>query len=322
MIGPIHAPPGVLTDVIPLHDENPTIITPFVTWVLIAINCAAFLWQMTLPPEAIQASYYQLGAIPAVLLGTETLSAELKTVPAWATLFTSMFMHGGFLHLGGNMLYLWIFGNNVEDAMGHVRFVIFYLLCGFAATAAQIALDPGSSIPMVGASGAISGVLGAYLLLYPTARVRILIPIFIVMKTFFMRAVWVLAIYFGLQILGTFGSTLKESAEGGTAYGAHLGGFLAGVLLIGWFRSPEFKLHNPLKALIGSPTADQPHRQTTQPVDGGQSRIPDSTEPDVVERRDPAGAQPGRMRNTDAADLLDPDDLDDLARDRDRLKDL
>ncbi len=157
---------------IPLHDDNPTSLTPFVTVGLIAACVAVFLWQVTLPPEALEAALHGYGMSPAVLFGERELAPGL----AGLSVVTSMFLHGGWMHLIGNMLYLWIFGNNVEDAMGHGRFVVFYLLCGLAAAFAQAVQDPGSTVPMIGASGAIGGVLGAYLLLYPQARVLVLIP--------------------------------------------------------------------------------------------------------------------------------------------------
>ena len=155
---------------IPLHDDNPTEITPWLTVGFMVVCVLVFAWQLTLG-DALQAAVYSFGVTPAVLLGEVRLGPELAVIPPWATMFTSMFMHGGWLHLLGNLLYLWIFGNNVEDAMGHVRFLVFYLLCGLAAVYAQALPDPDSVIPMIGASGAISGVLGAYLLLYPKAKV-------------------------------------------------------------------------------------------------------------------------------------------------------
>ena len=162
---------------IPLHDDNPTDIFPVLTVTFIAACVLVFLWQTSLGSQGYQAAVYALGVIPAVLLDKVTLPAELAVVPASVTVFTSMFLHGGFMHLAGNMLYLWIFGNNVEDAMGHGRFIVFYLLCGVAAVFGQVLQNPDSQIPMIGASGAISGVLGAYLILYPRARVLVLIPL-------------------------------------------------------------------------------------------------------------------------------------------------
>jgi len=154
---------------IPFKDDNPTEITPYITVSFIGLCAFVFLLQLSLPPRAGRLFVYQYGAIPAVLFGIESLPRDMAAVPASFSLLTSMFLHGGWMHLLGNMLYLWIFGNNIEDAMGHVRFIIFYILCGIIAAYTHALMDPGSTIPMIGASGAISGVLGAYLLLYPRA---------------------------------------------------------------------------------------------------------------------------------------------------------
>jgi membrane associated rhomboid family serine protease len=161
---------------IPLRDDNPSNSTPFVTYTCIALCVLAFLWQFSLG-EGGQRAIYALGVIPAVLLGDAQLPPELAVVPPSVTVLTSMFMHGGWMHLIGNMLYLWIFGDNVEDSMGHGRYLVFYVLCGVAAALAQALPEPNSEIPMVGASGAISGVLGAYVLLHPHARVLVVIPL-------------------------------------------------------------------------------------------------------------------------------------------------
>ena len=219
---------------IPLHDDNPTTIRPLVTWGLIGACVLVFLWQLSLSGGAAQEAVYGFGLIPAVLFGERTLPPDIEMVPAIATLFTSMFMHGGLLHLGGNMLYLWIFGNNVEDAMGHGRFLAFYVLCGLAAALAHALFDPSSMLPMVGASGAIGGVLGAYLLLHPKARVLVLIPIFIFPYFVRIPAAVVLGLWFVLQLFNT--AIVVDETGGGVAYWAHIGGFIAGALLILVFR--------------------------------------------------------------------------------------
>ncbi|MCH9699756.1 MAG: rhomboid family intramembrane serine protease [Gammaproteobacteria bacterium] len=226
---------------IPLHDDNPTSIKPIVTIVFIVVCCLVYYWESTLGTH-LQLAMYQLGVVPSILLGTQSLPAELDGIPAWMTMFTSMFMHGGLMHLLGNMLYLWIFGNNIEDCMGHVRFVLFYLLCGIAAVFAQVIPNPESTIPMVGASGAISGVLGAYLLLYPHARVLVMIPFGIMSRTIRVSALYVLAMWFGIQLVSSIGS---DSSQGGVAFGAHIGGFIAGMVLIPYFRDKRFALHYP-----------------------------------------------------------------------------
>jgi Uncharacterized membrane protein (homolog of Drosophila rhomboid) len=227
---------------IPLHDDNPTEIVPVLTIAIIVICVLVFLWQSSLVEQGYQAAIYSLGAIPAVLLNKSHLPTELELVPAYLTVFTSMFMHGGFMHLAGNMLYLWIFGNNVEDAMGHMRFVIFYLLCGIAAVIGQVAQNPASEIPMIGASGAISGVLGAYLLLYPHARVLVLIPLGFYARMMRLPAGWVLVLWFIIQI---FSSLAASKSGGGVAWFAHIGGFIAGMALIPFFKYRRVSLFHP-----------------------------------------------------------------------------
>ena len=227
---------------IPLHDDNPTEIFPVFTVLFIAVCVLAFFWQSSLGAEGNQVAIYGLGVIPAVLTNKLALPPELFVIPAWQTMFTSMFLHGGFMHLAGNMLYLWIFGNNVEDAMGYVRFIIFYFLCGLAAVAGQTMQDPGSQIPMIGASGAISGVLGAYLLLYPHARVLVLIPLGFFSQLVRLPAGWVLALWFAIQI---FSSAISNSEGGGVAWFAHIGGFVAGMALVPLFKQKRVKLFMP-----------------------------------------------------------------------------
>lgn len=224
---------------IPLHDDNPTTLMPLVTVGLIVACTAVFLWQVTLPPGAAERAVYAYGMIPAVLFGERELPAEVAAIPATLSVLTSMFLHGGWMHLIGNMLYLWIFGNNVEDAMGHGRFVVFYLLCGLAAALAQAFQDPGSAVPMIGASGAIGGVLGAYVLLYPRARVLVLVPLGFFFYTLRIPAMIVLGLWFGLQFLS---SALSAGQVGGVAYWAHIGGFVAGMVLILPFRKKGFPL--------------------------------------------------------------------------------
>ena len=158
----------------PLSDDSPPRVTPIVTWFIIGACFLVFLWQSSLGAKAGEIALYQYGMIPARLFGMAKLRSHLVPIPASATVLTSMFLHGGWLHLGLNMLFLWVFGGKVEDSMGHSRFLAFYLLCGVAAAVAQAVMNPGSTLPMVGASGAISGVLGAYFLLHPLASVRVL----------------------------------------------------------------------------------------------------------------------------------------------------
>ena len=226
---------------IPLHDDNPTEITPYVTIGIIVLCVLVFLWELSLGQQ-LERAVYALGVIPATLVGGKMLAPELAMLPPWMTVFTSMFLHGGWMHLIGNMLYLWIFGNNVEDAMGHVRFVVFYLLCGIAAVMAQALPDPSSTVPMIGASGAISGVLGAYLLLYPHARVLVAIPFGFFIHTVRIPAGWVLVFWFVMQLIS---SAAAGGQQGGVAFGAHIGGFIAGMVLIPFFRRKGVPLFTP-----------------------------------------------------------------------------
>ncbi len=225
---------------IPLHDDNPTEITPIVTVGLIAACVAAFLWQLS-AGEAQQRIVYAFGTIPAVLFNLRELPPEVAVLPAELTVFTSMFLHGGWGHLLGNMLYLWIFGNNVEDAMGHARFIVFYLICGVAAVFAQALPNPDSTVPMIGASGAISGALGAYLLLYPHARVLVAIPLGFIVHTLRLRAGWVLGFWFVFQII----NSLLAGDGAGVAWYAHAGGFVAGMALVPLFKRRRVRLFNP-----------------------------------------------------------------------------
>lgn len=218
---------------IPLKDDNPTTIQPVVTLTVIGLCILVFLWQSSLSQESSQAAIYALGFIPAVLIGNAELPAQLIWVPAPTTVFTSMFLHGGLLHLAGNMLYLWVFADNIEDSMGHGRFVLFYAVCGVAAALAQAAPELGSTIPMIGASGAVSGVLGAYVLLYPHARVLVVVPLLVVFYRLRLPAFVVLGIWFAGQLLN---SLAVPEAGGGIAFRAHVGGFVAGLLLIKFFQ--------------------------------------------------------------------------------------
>ena len=225
---------------IPLHDDNPTEITPLVTIGLIVLCSLVFLYEVSLPERAGETFVFHYGAIPASILGHEAaLPEDAVAVPVTLTLLTSMFLHGGWMHLIGNMLYLWIFGNNVEDVMGHVKFVIFYVVCGIFAAMSHALTDPSSAVPMVGASGAISGVLGAYLLLYPRAQVLVLIPLGIFMRTMYVPAGFVLGFWFVLQLLS--GGMSLGQGGGGVAWFAHVGGFVAGMALIGLFKRPDVR---------------------------------------------------------------------------------
>jgi membrane associated rhomboid family serine protease len=229
--------------VIPLHDDNPTERAPVVTILLIIICVVVFFYQSSLPREPGEAFAFQYGAIPSVIVGLASLPEEVPAIPAGLTLLTSMFLHGGWMHLLGNMLYLWIFGNNIEDAMGHARFIVFYLLCGVLAALSHALTDPSSQIPMVGASGAISAVLGAYLLLFPRANVLVLIPGIGMTRV---AAGIVLGMWFVTQLVS--GGMSVGATGGGVAFFAHIGGFVAGMALIGLFKRPEVPFFSPGRA--------------------------------------------------------------------------
>jgi membrane associated rhomboid family serine protease len=224
---------------IPLHDDQPTSIFPTVTVALIVLCSVVFLWQLSLSPQAQTAVVFGFGMIPAVLFHEVSLAPNLDFIPAPLTVISSQFLHGGWMHLIGNMLYLWIFGNNVEDAMGHWRYIAFYLLCGIAAALTQALMAPTSQLPMIGASGAISGVLGAYLLLHPRARVLVAIPLGILLPAVRLPAVAVLGFWFVLQLIS---SLVASTEQGGVAWGAHVGGFVVGMLLIPIFKYRRIRL--------------------------------------------------------------------------------
>lgn len=203
----------------PIRDHNPSQSVPFVIYLIIAANIAVFAWQYSISGDdnATAEFYYHWALFPAAVSQGD-----------WLGLFTSMFLHAGILHLAGNMLFLWVFGDNMEDQMGHLGFLLFYLASGIAAGLAQVAADPSSTIPTVGASGAIAGVMGGYLLMFPRARVDILV-IFIVFFRIFPVAAWlVLGAWLGIQIFSGLGS---DAGDGGVAYWAHAGGFAAGLVL-------------------------------------------------------------------------------------------
>jgi membrane associated rhomboid family serine protease len=232
---------------IPIRDENPTLKPPIATYVLIGMN--AVVWAAVQGFGAAQPLAESLclyGLIPGDLLNTVPdgttfpigagLACTITGDGEFTSLLSSMFMHGSWLHIIGNMLFLWVFGDNVEDVMGPGRFVLFYVLCGLAAAGAQIATDPSSTVPMVGASGAIGGVMGAYAILFPRARVHLLIILVFYVTTVSVPAVLMLGYWFLLQLLSGVASA---NVKGGIAFWAHVGGFVAGVVLVFWFKRPD-----------------------------------------------------------------------------------
>ena len=214
---------------IPLRDVIPSRTFPLFTIAFITLNAAAFLYQVSLPDPALEALMYQYGVVPARF--------------RWLPVITSMFLHGGWLHFLGNMLYLWIFGDNVEDRLGHVRFVLFYLFCGAAAALAHVFMNPNSILPTIGASGAIAGVMGAYFVLYPHSRVLALVPLFIFWEIIEVPAILFLGLWFVMQFFSGVGSIAADVGveSGGVAFWAHVAGFLAGVGSVFLLRKPAKK---------------------------------------------------------------------------------
>lgn len=211
---------------IPIRDENPTRRIPWVTLLFIAANIAVFVYELSLDPAALEAFWTRWAFVPG------RFAADPLALDQLATVVTAMFMHAGWVHVGGNMLYLWIFGNNIEDRLGPLGFAAFYAVCGAAATAAQYLADPTSMVPVLGASGAVAGVLGAYILLFPGASVVTLIPVFVFIEVARVPAYLVIGFWFILQLgNGLVSLGADGAATGGVAYFAHVGGFLAGLLL-------------------------------------------------------------------------------------------
>jgi membrane associated rhomboid family serine protease len=210
-----------------LRDDNPVRGIPVVTIGLILVSMAAYLWQLTLPPQAAQTAITLLGFMPALLFLHGNLEAPPWVSPL-GSIFTAMFLHGDFLHLASNMLYLWIFGDNVEDRVGGGRFIAFYLICGALAALAQALPDTRSTVPMIGASGAVSGVLGAYFMLYPRANVLVAVP----HLAFRVPAILMLGLWFAGQIASTLAS---EPGAAGIGFTAHIGSFIGGAALVRWF---------------------------------------------------------------------------------------
>lgn len=223
----------------PLRDDNPTEMTPVMTLFLMGVTLVVWIFVQGagLSAPELEASVCALGAIPVELTGRSPsgpVPCELGGF-TWQALFSSIFLHGGWGHLIGNLWFLWIFGNNVEDSMGHLRFFVFYMLTGLAAAGAHVLVEPGSALPMVGASGAISGVMGAYLVLYPAARVRTFLFLLVFVTVVDLPAFVYLGYWFLIQLAS---SQLQDATGGGVAFMAHIGGFVAGIVLVLLFRDP------------------------------------------------------------------------------------
>lgn len=217
---------------IPIRDDNAVSRRPRATIAIVAACTVVFLYQLTLSDHGQRVFALGYGMIPAVLFGTKHLSASIPTVAPWMTIFTSMFLHGGFLHIIGNMVYLWVFGQALEDALGSARYVLFYMACGVAAALTQAGVDPSATSPMIGASGAISGIMGGYLLLFPRARVLVLF-IWGLITPLNLPAKALLIWWIAIQVISILISTRED---GGVAWDAHVGGFLTGMALVWMFR--------------------------------------------------------------------------------------
>jgi len=209
---------------IPLRDVIPSRTTPWITYLLIALNVLVFLFELSLDSKDVTEFIFAFGLVPA----------EFN----WVNVITAMFVHGGWIHLGGNLLSLWIFGDNIEDRMGHVRYLVFYLLAGVVGNLAQVAAIPNSSVPLVGASGAIAGVMGAYLVLFPYSRILVMIFLFVFIDVVEIPAVFFLAFWFFMQLLSGVGQLAKVPGAN-VGFWAHVGGFLTGVIGVWIFRKPE-----------------------------------------------------------------------------------
>lgn len=221
---------------IPLRAENPRRSFAAINVLLILINVVVFLYQVSLPPRAAEALVLRFGVVPA--RAERMLARPAERAPAaFTSLFTSMFLHGGWLHLLGNMLFLWVFGGSVEDRLGHARYLLFYLLCGLGAGITHVVANWGSALPSIGASGAISGVMGAYIVLFPRSRILTLVPLIIFFFTVRLPAVLLLGYWFAIQFLSGL-SALGATDQGGVAWWAHIGGFLLGAFLV-WGMASE-----------------------------------------------------------------------------------
>ena len=219
---------------------------PVVNYTLIAINVVAFLYELTLPGTQLDEFFLRWGAIPSAIVGGDSGAALPNGLPVYVTLLTSIFLHGGWLHLLGNMLYLWVFGDNVENAFGRGKYLLFYLICGLAGSLAQIAIDTTSTAPTIGASGAIAGVMGAYLIMFPGAQVRTLIFIVFFVTITYLPAALVIGLWFLIQLFNGITSLGPDARQGGgVAFFAHIGGLIVGALLALLLRRRDYRSYAP-----------------------------------------------------------------------------
>ena len=233
---------------LPLFDRLVSSRTPFVSWSILFVCVVVFFWQLSLDSYTLRLVTLKYGVIPSVLFGYQSLPSELQLVHPFLSIISSMFLHGGWLHIGSNMLYLWIFADNIEDSMGHFKFIVFYVTCGIAAAFAQSIISPDSATPIIGASGGIAGILGAYIVLHPKAPIQVLMIILIFIRFISIPAWIVLGFWIATQFAA---APVNFSDGGGVAYFAHIGGFFAGACLIPFFKRksvPLFGKHDPVIA--------------------------------------------------------------------------
>ena len=224
---------------LPLFDRLVSSRTPFVSWSILVICVIVFCWQLSLDSNTLRLITLKYGVIPSVLFGYQSLPSELQLIHPYFSIISSMFLHGGWLHIGSNMLYLWIFADNIEDSMGHFKFIIFYVTCGIIAAFAQSIISPESNIPMIGASGGIAGILGAYIVLHPKAPIQVLMVILIFIRFISIPAWIVLGLWIAMQFAA---APVNFSKGAGIAYFAHIGGFFAGACLIPFFKRKDIPL--------------------------------------------------------------------------------
>lgn len=263
---------------LPIGDDNPHTQRPWVNYALIAATVGVFLWQASLGQRG-EVAVYVFGLIPGELFGAVEVDPRIGRIPGALTLFTSMFLHGGIMHLLGNMLYLWIYGDNVEASLGHGRYLLFYVLCGLAAALTQALAAPDSPVPMIGASGAISGVTGAYLVLHPRANIRVFVWIIVYVSIWHVPAFIVLGLWFAGQLISSAG---VDPGQPGVAFMAHIGGFVAGAILVFFFKKREVPVFDRPRS--------RPFEHYTRPLrTGRRGVIPDAGWGRNGDRRGPWG---------------------------------
>ena len=244
---------------LPLFDDNKSNAFPIITIALIATCALVFFIQISGTNTEERIFILTYGAIPSVVIGYDSLPPQMNVIHPWLSLITSTFLHGGWLHILGNMLFLWIYGDNVEDKMGRLKFLAFYIICGTAASLTHVAIDTHSNIPLIGASGAIAGVMASYLILFPKARIRVLLIILIFIRFTYFPAYLVIGVWALFQIIAVPATLASEG--GGTAYFAHIGGFIAGIILTPIFKKRGVKLLSQPKTKTQAKTTKIPARQ-------------------------------------------------------------